>query len=61
MRERVNVLAAFWLGLLVGIPYWWYTTLVYRAELPHEHIQELLTKQVLNTSVTLESIFTFFL
>jgi phosphatidylinositol glycan class S len=36
--HRVPILLSFWLIVLIGLPFWWYTTLVYRAELPADDI-----------------------
>jgi phosphatidylinositol glycan class S len=35
IRTRIKVVASFWATiLLLGLPIWWYTTMVYRASLP---------------------------
>lgn len=41
------VVFAFWSVVLVGLPFWWKTTEVYRANLPFAEIDAWQTKQVL--------------
>ena len=38
---RLRVLAAYTVALLLGIPIWYYTTLVPRAPLPHVAVEAL--------------------
>jgi phosphatidylinositol glycan class S len=37
---------AFWSVVLVGLPFWWKTTEVYRASLPFSEIDEWQANQV---------------
>lgn len=41
------VVFAFWSVVLLGLPFWWKTTEVYRASLPFAEIDEWQTKQVM--------------
>lgn len=43
---RVQVMVSFTLLVLIGVPVWWNTTNVYRAQLPHSEIQEWNTKKL---------------
>lgn len=40
------IIAAFWAVILIGIPLWWKTTQVYRANLPFKEIEDWRTRQV---------------
>lgn len=47
VRVRRLVVGSFWtVVLLLGLPLWWYTTTVYRAELPVADMQAWATGQV---------------
>ncbi|KAI8081673.1 phosphatidylinositol-glycan biosynthesis class S protein [Halteromyces radiatus] len=39
------VIFAFWFVVLLGVPFWWKTTEVYRAHLPFDEIDSLQTRQ----------------
>lgn len=43
---RIQIIFYFIITFLLGIPFWWYTTRVYRANLPHSQILELYQKNV---------------
>lgn len=40
-----RVVFAFWAVVLIGLPFWWKTTEVYRANLPFSEIDAWQTKQ----------------
>jgi hypothetical protein len=48
---RVQVIVSFTLLVLIGVPVWWNTTNVYRAQLPHSEIQEWNTKKLQGISL----------
>ncbi|CAH1762302.1 88_t:CDS:2 [Entrophospora sp. SA101] len=39
-KTRRRIIISFWIVILIGLPFWWKTTEVYRAQLPFTEIEE---------------------
>lgn len=44
--ERTTIVLAFWLIVLVGLPFWWTTTSIERHALPQRDVADLVKQQV---------------
>jgi hypothetical protein len=60
IRLRIYVIASFWaIILLVGLPIWWWTTNIYRANLPLDQMMDWAdgkvgrTRRLQETEITL--------